>query len=665
MRFIKFISIFALIAFALSCSSSESSQINETDEIKQIGLTQKAEKLRGLEKTMHHLVIYGEDVDKAMMQGILLEYLDNGSGFGIFGDYCFELEVGKIPADLCREFTIGLIEGNWSAIFEESFLIGRNPISIMRSVVFLYRSLENEYPDLAKQLIDHILDLINKIEFPIARAKGGIISYKLLHLAGFSGMELKMLDAVQLLMDSINEEGFEISPVDVLNQVAEIASVDYETAWMLAQTLIDDEYYLVECKAAISGGLMKSDYEHGLQLYLEAVNEIVKLEYNQEASKHLPFEFAYTCLREEDKKKYVKKHFDVMNHYKRVAIMPPLERFKLKSSEPVLPSWFRDQLFDWIKSKFNYPVRIESVQQKLVEHCIRYPKSNNTEIFVGWLLDWIEKLNSPFDKYIYLGRLLTTANAVIPDNISIAKPKIDKIIRSFKTKLPDLGLEDSLLEVTLFEEPRQFKNNIGDGSVIAGDNEFINVYIGMMQYRHYFHPDNDAGLAERLTELAENTERESIEEDFNLYTNLAAMWAGWDDDRAWEMIESLDSSNGEFPKTLINVAIATKPYAPGFSARCIDELIESYTNWEFNLSNPNMEAGLIRALSSISIQWSEQLADVIIEYRGENDQALSFYNLKADILKSAYEMNAGKNEITRITLEIQNKLREDFNLDSD
>jgi len=665
MRFAKFITIFALIVFALSCSSSDSSQINETDEIKPIELTQKEKQLLRLEKTMHYLVIYGEEVDDELIQGILLEYLDNGTGFGIFGDYCFDLEVGNMPPDLCRKFTIGLIEGNWSAEFKDAVLVGRNPVGTMKVVIFLYRSLESDYPDLAKQFLDHFLDLINQIEIPISRAFGSIISYKYLYLAGFSGMKIKMLDAVQLLMDIISKGEDKITPVGMINQVAEIASVDYETAMMLAQTFFDDEYYLVESKAAIAGGLMKSDYEHGLQLYLEAVEEIVKLDYNPEARKHIPFEFAYTNLREEDKKKYAKKHFDVMNHYKRVEIMPPLEKFQLKLSEPVLPSWFRDQLFEWINSKFDYPVRIESVQKKLIEHCSRYPKSHNTEIYIGWLLDWIEKLDSPFEKYIYLGRLLTTANAVIPDNISIAKPKFDRIINSFKTKLPDLDLEDSLLGVLFFEEPGQFKNNLGDGSIIADNNEFITSFIGVMQYRHYFHPDNDAGLGEIITELAENTERSNLKEDFDIYKNLAAMWAGWDDDRAWEMIESLDRSNGEFPKSLIIVAIVTKPYAPGFAARCIDDLMESYSNWEFNLSNPNLETNLVSSLSMISIQWAEQLADVIIEHRGETDPAFSFYNLRADILRSAFDLNAGKDELARITYDIQNKLRVDFNLESD
>lgn len=665
MRFIKFIFIFALIACALSCSSSESSQLNKTDKIKSAELSPKAKQLRGLEKSMQHLVTYGEDVDHELIQGILLEYLENGSGFTIFGDYCFDLEIGNMPPDLCRQFTIGLIDGNWSNTFQDTVLMSRNPISIMHTVIFLFRSLKGDYPELAERLLDHFFNLINKIEFPFDMAKAGIISYKFLHLAGFSGMEVKMLDAVQLFMKTISEEEYKISPIEVLNQAAEISSVDYETAWMFAQTFLDDEYYLVECKAAIAGGLMKSDYKSGLQLYLEAVEEIVKLEYNPDAKEHKPFEFAYTNLREEDKKKHVKKHFDVMNHYQRFDIVPPFELYQLKSSEPVLSSWFRDQLFEWINSKFDYPVKIELVQKKLMAHCARYPKSNITEIYVGWLLDWIDKLDSPFEKYICLGKLITTPNTVIPDNISIAKPKFDSIIRSFKNKLPEMELGDSLLGVAFLEEPRQFKNNLGDGSVIASDNEFIIGFIRIMQYRHYFYPNNDAGLAVLLTELAENMKRENVIEDYFLYNNLAAMWAGWDDDRAWEMIESLDRSNGEFPKTLISVAYTTKPYAPGFAARCVDELIESYTNWEFNLSNPNMETSLIRSLSLISIQWAEQLADVIIEHRGENDPAFSFYNLRTDILKSMYDLNAGKNELSRITYDIQNKLREDFNLDSD
>jgi hypothetical protein len=408
MKFVKFISIFALIAFALSCSSSDSSQINETDEIKPVELTQKEKQLLRLEKTMHHLVIYGEDVDDELIQGILLEYLENGSGFGIFGDYCFDLEVGNMPPDVSRQFTIGLIEGNWSAEFKDAVLVGRNPIGMMKIVIFLYRSMESDYPDLAKQFLDHFLDLINQIKIPIAKAYGSIISYEYLYLAGFSGMEIKMLDAVQLLMDIISEDESKTTPLDMLNKIAEIASVDYETALMLAHTFFDDEYFLVESKAAIAGGLMKSDYEHGLQIYLEAAEIIVQLEYNLNAKNHIPFEFAYTNLREEDKEKYAKKHFDVMNHYRRVEIMPPVEKFQLRSGEPVLPSWFRDQLFEWINSKFDYPVRIESVQKKLMAHCSRYPKSHNTEIYIGWLLDWIEKLDSPFDKYIYLGRMLTT-----------------------------------------------------------------------------------------------------------------------------------------------------------------------------------------------------------------------------------------------------------------
>jgi len=59
----------------------------------------------------------------------------------------------------------------------------------------------------------------------------------------------------------------------------------------------------------------------------------------------------------------------------------------------------------------------------------------------------------------------------------------------------------------------------------------------------------------------------------------------------------------------------------------------------------------------ISIQWAEQLADVIIEHRGETDPAFSFYNLRADILRSAFDLNAGKDELARITYDIQNKLR--------
>ncbi len=665
MKIAKLLSILLLITCVLSCSVKNSSDMDEPEAIKPAELSDMETLLNGLEKSLYPLVVYGEEIDDELIQRILLEYLDIGSGFGMFSNYVFDLEIGKMPPDTCKTFALGMIDGKWSSFYKEGIRRGGNPISTLKTIVFLYRSLETDYPEIAKKLLDNYFDLIDKIETPNFRAMKGIFSCKILHLSGFSGMEEKLIDSIELFIEATGEMDNEITPLEVFNQVAEISSVDYESAMMFAEYFIDEEYHMVECKAAIAGGLMRSDYERGRNLFLEASNEIVKFEYNPDAKAHATFEFAYTNLNENDKEKYVKKYFEVLHHYKRVAFLPPTDRIVIKKSEPELPSWYRDQLFKWLNDNCSVSERVELILIELARHCYRYPNSNNTEIFIGWLLDWIDKLETPKEKYISLGKLLTTHNAVIPNNISIARTRMEKIINGIKHKLPEMDLDDSLLSVAFFKEPANFKEKLGDGSAIKGDQKFINGFIGIMQFRHHFFPDDDAGIADLLTELAEDCERVDLKQDYELFNNLSAMWAGWDDDKAWKIINSLDKTSGEFPSLLIKAAYVTKSYAPGFSAGCIDRLCTNYTDWEFNLSNPAMETFLIKSLSNLSILRAEQLADIIVEHRGKDDPAFSFYNLRAEILKSAHKLNAGEKELVRITSEMQDKLREDFKFEDD
>jgi hypothetical protein len=614
------------------------------------------------ETNIHELAAYSPNPDIELLSRILVEYSQNGKGFGMLMDYCFDLKPGDIKPDQAVMIINSLLDGAWSKEYTENIEKGRNLNSVSRMININYHAAKEEDPELAERFLKNFFDQTETIEQPVFRAMAIITMATDLYLFGFDGMDEKVQDAVKMFLEERQNTDFKISEGTILSLVADIAVVDPKSASEIAMKSFDDEFLKVEAKSAISAGQMKTSYSEGLSNYKEALKEIHDYPIPRISINNTTFEYAFSQLKDEDKMKLMPEYLDALLIYNRIGLLPPSKRPFQYLTEPQVPSWYRDGLYKWFKNRQSLEERLTMLQTALVDHSGKFPRSSNTEIYVGWVLDWISELEDPYERYASLGNLMSIPNALIPNNAAIAKPRIEQIIKSFEGKLPELSERDTFLEIALFRNPGQFKKLIKSGYDPPTDKDSIFMMTKLFQIRHYFYPTIDADLEDFLSNFIEKSKLPDDLSESDFYSMLASAWAGYDDDKAWMMVEYLDETDGEYPQRLISIASETKNYAPEFAARCFEDLKSRYIKWEYKLSSPAFENSLVKDLCGLSTQWVEEFIDIIVQHRGNYPPDFAFYTLTGQILKNKVNYNIRQSEVEKASAEITARLRSDYEL---
>jgi hypothetical protein len=657
MRLLSLSFIFLFVFPLVSCSSGKNADSTKNDTVVPPDTTidnnskQQADSnsimRETLDSSLLYLQLFGQGIDDKSMQDLILLAKDKGLGFKTAANSCFYLNVGDMPVETCK-------------VYVESIRQGRVANNVFNFTSFLYRSIKPDYPDLAERLLKNCLDDINKTDNDHNRTIAKINAGSIMYLKGIDDGKKFALEGKKEYIDAVFQSGKEAVPVEVLNLTASLGSVDFEEAWDFVQKLITNDFIQVEGKAAMAGGLMKTQYETGRQYYSEALDEIYKFPIAEQSSSHTAFEFGFSRLNDKDKAILLPKYLKAMSLYNRFELLPQADQEQLISSEPKVSAEYLDALYKWLKSNKDIENRLQKFHAALTTHCTRTYRSNYTPIFLGWALEWIDEIKDPYKKFIALGQFITIQNGLIPNNFAVAKPKIQKIAKSIEGKLPPLDIRDSMLEIILFKNPKRFKELLGDGKILTSAKDLMLGMSHSLHYRHYMYPDDDAGLSTIFTDLfSQWTLPEGITEmdrQYDIVLNLS----GWNNNKAWEKLALMDSKDGQYPMKLVQLANMIRPFSPEFSQRLIDDLMDKFRKKNFDLTNPSLEKEVASSLVLGNLDWAIQFSKIITEQRGNNPPLLSWYSITTEIVKSINRTKTEGPQVVELSSEIYKKLTEDL-----
>jgi len=219
-----------------------------------------------------------------------------GKGFDTFIDFCGKFKPGDLQSDVCKEFVEIIIDGNWREQLEREIASGVITPSLIKTVIFLEKSIQNDYPELFMKLTDYIFSQMDLIKDPQQRAVNSIDLASELHLAGLDEMKKKIITDSDFLVKTMEKSENKISDAEILTAIEHSAVVDLDSALKLRDSIIKKHLLIVEGTAAISAGLMLSDYELGRKYYFDAMNDFNPSEIEDIYTSHKVFDLGFTRL---------------------------------------------------------------------------------------------------------------------------------------------------------------------------------------------------------------------------------------------------------------------------------------------------------------------------------------------------------------------------------
>jgi len=599
-------------------------------------------------------------IDKDLFIEIYKLQSGYGKGFDTFIDFCGKFKPGDLQSDVCKEFVEIIIDGNWREQLEREIASGVITPSLIKTVIFLEKSIQRDYPQLSTKLIDYLFSQMDLIKDPQKRAANVIYEASELHLAGFDGMKKKIIADSDFLLKTMEKSENKISDAEILTAIEHSAVVDLDSALKLRDSIFKKHFLIVEGTAAISAGLMLSDYELGKKYYFDAMNDFNPSEMEDLYTSHKVFDLGFTRLKEKDQKEVFDKFMKIIQSFKRFPILPPAVPGTSVVYEPELPAWYRDALYKFMIENFKPEDRLGKFNDELIKLGQRFPRSHHIEEFIGWEFEWLKQVKDKEARYMLLGMLCVSPNIIFPERVGKSLPQVLKFSEGLNKIIPELELKDAMLEALLVDNPVELKKKLNQEKDFTKNNELILGLFALMRGRHYYFPKSDGGLAEFMQKVLEEWDGGGKVTQLEKESMIVELWAGWDDDKAWDYLEKLNYKEGEYPKYLVNIITATRIYSPGFARRCLEELISKYKEGVFKQSNPQTEMNLVYELARASIPWAEELASVIIEKRGNESPVFSFYSLYRKIISSATLSGAEMKDIERLGLKVQDELRNDL-----